>query len=324
MFYRTEALGETGLSLHSATVAHHLRTALVLILLAGTAAAFVVTEDLKLEPDPIAQPRIDRVFSPVCECEHQTARVAFKLRKQDRITLSIVDGQGRVVRTILQEARFAPGQHQFGWDGRNDQGQIVPEGSYSARVVLAALDRAIEFPRPIVLDTTRPRIAITRLSRRVISPDGDGRSDATLIRYRGNEPVQAILLVNGRQEAKTRLRPNGAIRWSPRGRRRGIYNLTLTALDAAGNKSRRPTAPSSVLVRYVSITPETVRVRPGRRFSVRISTDARRYSWRFGRRRGSARVRTLELRAPGRPGRYALVADVAGREDSSVVVVRRR
>ena len=324
MFYRTEALGETSLSLHSATVAHHLRTAIVLILLVGTAAAFVVTEDLKLEPDPIAQPRIDPVISPVCRCEHQTARIAFRLRKKDRLTLSIVDDQGRVVRTILQEARFAPGRHQFGWDGRNDQGQIVPEGAYRARVVLAALDRAIEFPRRILVDTKRPKIAITRLSRRVISPDGDGRSDATLIRYRADESVQAILLVNGRQEAKTQLRPNGAIRWSPRGRRRGIYNLTLTALDAAGNKSRRPTAPSSVLIRYVSISPETVRVRPGRPFSVRISTDARRYAWRFGSRRGSARVRTLALRAPRRPGRYALVAEVSGREDSTLVVVRRR
>jgi hypothetical protein len=324
MFYRTEALGETALSLHSATVAHHLRTALMLILLAGTAAAFVVTEDLKLEPDPIAQPRIDPVFSPVCRCEHQTAKVAFKLRKQDRLTLAIVDDQGRVVRTILQEARFAPGRHQFGWDGRDDQGQIVPEGAYRARVGLAALDRAIEFPRRILVDTTRPKIAITRLSRRVISPDGDGRSDATLIRYRADERVQAILLVNGRQEAKTQLRSSGAIRWSPRSRRRGIYNLRLSALDAAGNKSRRPTASSSVLVRYVSIAPETIRVRPGRRFSVRISTDARRYSWRFGRRRGSARVRTLALRAPGRPGRYSLVAEVSGREDSALVVVRRR
>jgi flagellar hook capping protein FlgD len=300
-----------------------LRTALVLILLAGTAAAFVVTEDLKLEPDPIAQPRIDRVFSPVCRCEQQTARVSFKLRRADHLTLSITDDQDRVVRTILRGARFAPGRHQFGWDGRDDDGKLVPEGTYRARVELAALGRAIVFPRRIVVDTTAPEIAITRLSRRVISPDGDGRSDATMIRFRADEPVQAVLLVNGRQEAKTRVRPSGAIPWSPRGRRRGVYDLRLTAVDAAGNKGR-PTRTSTVRIRYVAVTPETIRVRPGRRFSIRISTDAKRYSWRFARRRGSARVRTLALRAPKQPGRYAFVAVVSGRRDSSLVVVHAR
>ena len=38
---------------------------LVLGLLGGTAAAFAVTEGLKLEPSPILSPRIAKVFSPV-------------------------------------------------------------------------------------------------------------------------------------------------------------------------------------------------------------------------------------------------------------------
>ena len=324
MFYPTKRRGgENRRSLHSTSVAHHLRTALVLVLLAGTAAAFVVAEDLKLEPDPIAQPRIDPVFSPVCRCDHQTARVSFKLRRADRLTLSVADGQDRVVRTLLRNARFVPGRHEFGWDGRNDGGQVVAEGTYRVRVALAALGRAIEFPRRIVVDTTPAEVAVTRVSRRVISPDGDGHSDATMIRYRADEPVQALLLVNGRREAKTRLRASGAVRWSPRGRRRGVYALALSAVDAGGNRSRRTRA-IHVVIRYVAVTPETVRVRPGRRFAVRISTDASRYSWRFRRRRGSARVRTLDLRAPRRPGRYAFVAEVSGRRDSSLVVVRQR
>ena len=93
---------------------HHLRTLLVLVLLAATAVAFVVTEDLKLEPDPIARPRIDRTFSPVCDCERETARIAFRLRRPDTLTLTIADDQGQLVRTLLNKAGFRPGTHQFG------------------------------------------------------------------------------------------------------------------------------------------------------------------------------------------------------------------
>lgn len=295
----------------------------MLLVLAGTAAAFVVTEDLKLEPDPIARPRIDRTFSPVCDCEQQTAQIAFRLRREDRLTLTIADHTGRVVRTLLHDARFGRGNHRFGWDGRNDAGKLVPEGAYRPRVELAKLDRVIEFPREIRVDVTPAELEVTRLRPRVISPDGDGRADAATIRYDVNEPVQAVLLVNGRREVRTQLRGDWAIRWSPRGRKRGSYSLLVSAVDAAGNRSRS-TGPFSVRVRYVAIAAEVIRARPRAGFSIRVSTDASRYAWRLGRRRGSTRGHTLRLRAPARPGRYALTVEVAGRRDSALVVVRRR
>jgi hypothetical protein len=302
-------------------VARHLRTIIVLLLLAGTAAAFVVTEDLKLEPDPIARPRITPTFSPVCRCEQQTARIGFRLRNPDRLTLTIEDEQGRVVRTLLRDASFGRGNHQFGWDGRDDDGRVVAEGSYRPRIELAKLNRAIEFPRTIVVDTTPAELEVTRLHPRVISPDGDGRADALTIRYRVGEPAQAVLLVNGRQEVESALRGNAAIRWSPRNRRRGPYRLSIAAIDAAGNRSL-PTGPFDVRIRYVDIRADVIRARPRAGFAVRISTDARRYTWRLGRRTGSARVRILRLRAPATPGRYALVAEVSGRRDTALVVVR--
>jgi hypothetical protein len=305
-------------------VARHLRTILVLLLLAGTAAAFVVTEDLKLEPDPIARPRITPTFSPTCRCEKQTARIAFRLRQPDRLTLTIEDEQGRVVRTLLRNASFGRGSHEFGWDGRDEQGEVVDQGSYRARVELDKLDRAIEFPRVIRVDTTPARIEITRLHPRVISPDGDGRADAVTLRYEANEPVQALLLVNGRQEVETALRRTGSIVWSPRGRKRGSYSLSVSTVDAAGNRTRARGRTFDVRIRYVDIATKLIRARPRAGFAVRVSTDARRYVWKLGRRRGSARVRILRLRAPATPGRYPLIVSVGGRRDSALVVVRSR
>ena len=304
-------------------MARHLRTILVLLLLAGTAAAFVVTEDLKLESDPIARPRITPTFSPVCRCRTQTARIAFRLRQPDRLTLTIEDGQGRVARTLLRKASFGRGNHEFGWDGRDERGRVVPQGSYTASVELDKLNRTIGFPRLIRVDATPARLEITRLNPRLISPDGDGRADSVTIHYRANEPVHAILLVNRRQEVRTKLRRSGALVWSARGRKRGSYRLAVATVDQAGNRSR-PRGPYDVRIRYVDIASTVIRARPRAGFSVRVSTDARRYSWRLGRRRGSARVRVLRLRAPASPGRYSLVVSVGGREDTALVVVRRR
>jgi FlgD Ig-like domain len=293
----------------------------VLVLLAGIAAAFVVTEDLKLQPDPIARPKLAKTFSPVCKCEKATARIAFRLRAADSLTLTIVDDEGQVVRTLLREASFEPGDHAFGWDGRDEDGKILPEGRYRARVELRKLGRLIEFPQRIRLDTTPPRPRVVGVSRRLISPDDDGRGDAITIRYRVDEPSYVILLVNGRRQIRSKPGKQ-AIRWAPRRLRPGLEELRLVAVDLAGN--RRPGKPFFVQVRYLELSPSRLRVFPRRLITVRVSTDYPSYQWRLGRRRGSARTHALKLRAPAKPGRYRLTVSAAGRRDATVVLVRRR
>jgi hypothetical protein len=302
-------------------VARHLRTILVLAVLAATAAAFVVTEDLKLEPDPIARPRIDPTVSPVCRCDHQSARISFRLRAEDVLTLTIADRAGNVVRTLLREARFQPGNHQFGWDGRDQMGHVVPDGRYQPRVELQRLNRTIDFARRITLDTSRPSIRVVNVSRRMLSPDGDGRGDAITIRYRASEPSNVVLLVNGKRRIRTRPRSDGAIRWAPSRLRPGLERLQLVAVDAAGN--RRAAQPFYVRVRYLEVTPTRLRARPRKLITVRVGTDFPRYAWRIGRRTGSARRHTLRLRAPAKPGRYRLRISAGGRHDTTVVLVRR-
>jgi hypothetical protein len=300
----------------------HLRTLLVLVLLAATATAFVVTEDLKLEPDPLALPRVDATFSPVCRCDQQTARIAFRLRRSDMLTLTIADENGRVVRTLLNEAQFHPGNHQFGWDGRDETGKIVPEGSYRPRVELQKLGRVIEFSKQIAVDTTPPAVRVLNVSRRIVSPDGDRRGDAIRIRYRLSEPSHALLLVNGRRVWRTALRAEGVIPWRPGRLRPGLERLQVVALDAAGNRTAGQAF--YVRVRYLEVSPSRLRVRPRRLITVRVSTDYPRYTWRIGRRQGSARVHTLRLRAPATPGRYALRVAAGGRRETTSVLVRRR
>ena len=175
-------------------MARLLPIALVLALLAGTAAAFAVTERLKLVRSPIGAPEIDKTFSPVCDCRQAKALVSFRLRRADNVDLAIVDGSGDVVRTLFTGRPFPRGTVAATWDGRDDADRILPEGSYKPRVHLERERRTIELPNPIRIDVTPPRIRITELRPPdSFSPDGDGRNDKLQVFYAIDEPAKALL-----------------------------------------------------------------------------------------------------------------------------------
>ena len=65
------------------------QTAVVVALLVATAASFAYTERLKLERSPITATKVDKVFSPVCECVRDVAVVSFVLRSSQTVTVEI-------------------------------------------------------------------------------------------------------------------------------------------------------------------------------------------------------------------------------------------
>ena len=56
---------------------------LVLGLLGGTAAAFAITEGLKLEKSPIGSTHVDKLFSPVCNCKKDVAEVSVQAAERE-------------------------------------------------------------------------------------------------------------------------------------------------------------------------------------------------------------------------------------------------
>jgi FlgD Ig-like domain len=297
----------------------------VVFLLGGTAAAFAVTQGLKLERSPVLAPEITKTFSPVCACDRDTATIGFRLRNGDTATLEVVDADGDVVRTLFAGRRVRSGNLGADWDGTDDAGRLVPDGDYRPRVRLADAHRTIVFPNEMRVDTAKPRVERFSVSRRVISPDGDGRGEGLSVSYRLNERARLWLLVNGKRRVrKFGQAPSGAVQWYGRFRSRparpGSYALGLVAVDEAGNRSNRvPAGP--VRVRYIELGRDRITVQAGRRFGVRVRTDARRYGWLFARGRGSTTRRYLVLRAPERPGRYRLFVETSGHGTSVPVVV---
>ena len=289
----------------------------MLTLLGGTAIAFAVTERLKLERSPIAAPEIDRVFSPTCDCGREEARIGFRLRKRDTISLAIVDGDGGLVRELIESATLAPGPVQTSWNGRDARGDLVAEASYWPRLYLRSDRRTIVLPNPIRVDTTPPRIRL--LSVRPtdgFSPDGDGRNDKLTVRYAVTEKARGLLLVDGERRVLTRRRPlTGRMEWFGLARGRplpaGSYRVAAGAEDLAGNLAA-PTRAVSVAIRYVTLGRARITAPARTRFGLRVQTDARTFRWRFAGASGTARPGLLVLRAPRRAGRYTVFVSVNG------------
>jgi len=302
--------------------------AVVLALLGATAASFAVSERLKLERAPIAGPEITKVFSPVCNCDTNAATIAFRLRQAGRVSVDVVDANGDVVRRLDQD-RHVPANGRFSttWDGRDDDGRVVAEGTYNPRLRLSRDRRTLILPNAIAVDTTAPLIEFASATPQFFSPDGDGRNDVVRIRYRLSEKANAMLYADGIREVRTRFRPtDGVLVWNGRinGRpqRAGLHRLQVGAEDAAGNRARR-TRPDFVEISYIALGRETIRARARTRFGVRVTTDAKRFSWRFAGRTGTAAPGLLVLRAP-KAGRYTLFVDANGHGAKARVVVTPR
>ena len=163
-----------------------LTTVTLLGLLVATAAAFAITEHLKLEKSPISvtgiyslRPGAPALFSPVCgqDCPTRTAKIGLKLRHTGRVTVAIVDSDGHKVATIapnvLMHARVP---RTFAWNGRTDAGVVAQDGVYKPWVQLPR--RTYKFINKITVDTTPPKVSARRVKPTQVFFAGRGRSVA--------------------------------------------------------------------------------------------------------------------------------------------------
>ena len=299
-----------------------LPTVVVLALLGCTAAAFAVTENLKLERSPISRTSVSKVVAPD-SLSNDTAAIGFLLRKPDRLTVEIVNGSGDVVRTLARGKAARGGTQQFTWDGRDDANEVVPDGSYRPRIHLAREHRTILMPNPIRMDATPPSIQLISVIPRVFSPDGDFRRELVRIKYATNEKARAFLYVDG--DSKTRVKfyvRKGKFDWggkAARYLRPGPHRIRLRAFDLATNLGP-PSRALAVFVRYIELRPHAVRVTTGRRFGFRVITQAKRYSVHLGSLHTQRSGPLLILRAP-KPGHYVLRVAANGHTARAFVVV---
>lgn len=305
-----------------------LTTATLVGLLVATAAAFAITERLKLVKSPITGTRISKVLSPTCGCARGKATISVVLRRGDTVTLAVLDAQLQPVRTLVAGEDVRRGRSVFRWDGRTDTGARAPDGVYRVQIHLSRQHRTILFPDRIALDTTPPAVLDARPSRTQFSPDGDLIGDSVSIRYALSKRAHALVYLGDRRIIRSRSqRTHAAVLWSGmlEGRvlKPGVYTLTIGAVDPAGNVTpATERARVRVEVRYVKLASSRLTVRSAARVEVGVSTDAERYRWKLGARTGFASGPLLRIRAPQQRGRYTLTVSYLGNAARAAVIVR--
>jgi hypothetical protein len=290
-----------------------LSTAALVGLLIATAAAFAITERLKLVKSPIYGTYVSKWISPTCGCARGKAKISVKLRRGDDVTVTILDAGRHVVATLAAGKPLPRGRADFSWDGTTDAGGRAPDGVYRPEIHLARQHRTILLPNRIGLDTHAPKVLDASIGRGTVSPDGDNVGDSVRIAYRFNSPAHAVLYLDSKRVLYSRIhKPTGKLTWHARvdGKplKAGTYTLYLGGVDLAGNLTPASLRRQIVVrVRYIELAHDVIRVqKPGVRFSVGVQTDARTYWWKLNGRRGTATSRVLRLVAPSRPGTYTL------------------
>ncbi len=305
-----------------------LTTVTLLGLLVATAAAFAITEHLKLIKSPVYGTLVSKVLSPVCDCSESKASIRIRLRHRDRVTVKILGSGGDTVATVASGAQMPARRHlRFVWDGGTDTGARAPDGVYHAEVHLANAHRTILLPNRILLDTKTPEVLSANRAKPVLFA-GPGSSVA--IRYTFSEQANAVVYLRGRRIIRGRpTRQHYRVKWTGkldgRALRAGTYVLSVGALDVAGNQTP-PAARKKVtiVVRYIEIAPQRLTIRAGSRITLHLETAAPRYTWRLGHRHGARRGKLLRLGAPTTPGTYRLVVGEHGHTATALLRVRAK
>ena len=305
-----------------------LTSATLVALLVATAAAFAITERLKLTRSAIYGTHVSTTFSPKCGCARRNANVRILLRRKDTLDVEIDDAHGHEVALLAGGAFYRRGEAKFSWNGRTDGGLLARDGVYRVRIHLARQHQTIILPNQIRLDTTAPKIVDVTQNRDVFSPDGDKQADYVRFTYVLSKPARLLLYLGGRRVLKTHFYPQrGKVSFYGlvHGRllRPGHYPLEVGALDLAGNVTPADERVRvHVKLRYIVLASRHIVARAGKTFEIGVSTDAVRYHWSLDGRKGRNGGTVLRLRAPDKPGRYMLTVRERGHVDRAHVVVR--
>jgi hypothetical protein len=275
------------------------------ILVAATFAAFFVAQRLKSAPAVAALRNVVHQFSPNGDGKRDALPIRVRVRKDDDVTISIVDAQDTEVRRVATAVPAHADQTlRMSWDGRTDDGKLAPEGFYRVRVSLRRGGRAVTLRPQSRLDVTPPHPTVfaggSDGTKWITGPVA-GRVPFRVVVVSDHFPTRMSVLRTGVHSAREvdsfELRPgaNGG-EWDGQADGKpappGNYQLVAHVRDRAGNvgssappvDSRAPVrgAPG-VSVRGLLAQPPADPVRAGEKATFAVDSRGRPFTWRMFR-----------------------------------------
>ncbi len=330
------------------------------VLVCATFGAFFVAQELKSTP-PLVQDvtRQSPYFSPNQDGRFDRARISFRLKRTDDVAVTVIDSDGDPVRRLIANRRLpADRRMRLVWDGADDGGRSVPDGTYRIRVNLRRQARAIVLPRNLIKDTTPPNVLVRSIGP-VKTPG------AELLPTDSGEPARVSFHAPGRRKEievyRTDVRPvrpvfdepvklgDDATTWEWDGTRdgrrvaAGTYVVAVRARDRAGNIGTSVQLPprfeygralpgrGGITVRYLRARAPASPVMAGEDALVAVESAGARFTWRVRRVGSSAirkdgsgtRSRRVRFAAPGgKSGLYLFEVRTRTRRTATPLIVQ--
>ncbi len=202
------------------------------VLIVATVAAFFVAQRLKNQPAVIQMSReyggFTRVFSPNGDGRRDVFTVRFMLKRPTRVTVEVVDDAGRRVATLTENQQAERYRRiRLQWDGRGDDGEVVPDGRYRLKFVLPDEGRSVVWASSFLLSTRPPRPKVAG----VTADDTRQRSAPAVLPTVDGQPVVAELELNG-------WRPKARVVRTAPGTSEVVAELPVTVTERANRGTR--------------------------------------------------------------------------------------
>ncbi|MDQ3769925.1 MAG: hypothetical protein M3370_10700 [Actinomycetota bacterium] len=324
------------------------------LLVVATFGAFFVAQRLKATPSLVLEAEARPLFSPNQDGRKDRTRWSFMLKRDDQMSVRVVDEEGEGVRTLADGRQTAAYDRQaFDWDGTTEDGGMAPDGTYRLRLSLRRQGRSITIARAVEKDTVPP-------SPRVLSIGPEDDPGPEVLPRPDGDPAEVRVAVPGDNREvevwRTDLRPAQRVvepRALPDGDPvrgwewdatddegepvpGGTYLVVARSRDAAGNigesVAQVPPAPGygeglegrgGIRVRYLTAQALHAPVAAGERMQVAVASPGGDFTWTV-RRAGQSEVRSdgsgsrsrlVRFQAPGgRSGLYVFEARASGGE----------
>ena len=227
------------------------------VMVVATIAAFFLTQQLKGDfPLVIRFATMPAHFSPNGDDVRDSTEVGFDLSEPASVSFMVVDAEGTEVRRIVSDRRLAgDAKHRFTWDGTDDDGNVVADGTYRMRVVRRDESRVIDSTKKITVDRVPPPVTLVSVEPSVIASGLPGETPSVRLRYEGPKNRAPVYRVFRTGEGRPRIvrrfrgRPDHTATWDgsvsagperTRPAPEGDYAFTVAVRDRAGNITEAP------------------------------------------------------------------------------------
>ena len=227
-------------------------------------------------------------FSPNGDRARDTATVTFALPDSEATHVRVLHSTGALMRGPLWLGMQPRGAHTWIWNGKMNNGQLVPNGTYTVELFTSRLVNGVtvygSVRKTVVADRSAPTLASITGSRATFYPYPDGYVDAFAPAVTVNEASLLSLIIRNSHGTAVRVitarKPAGRTSFSWNGRNSanqllsaGTYLFSYKAIDGASNARTSPAYP--VYLRSARLVAKSaVITKNGSTFSSVLTTNA--------------------------------------------------